>query len=173
MSPNATAADLAAAHEMNPEENNKSGPSGGPTTDSSIPAASATSSAAPAAAQGLSPGDYSVADEADKAKEVYKLHSLIQEQRRAQLEETKRLKEQDQAEKEEKERLQKAKEAQEMKNKEHKARIERAIQATPEERAAYETAMNNVEDRRNRERYRANTMARINGYLARQGKKRK
>ncbi|KAI3558756.1 hypothetical protein CABS01_13859 [Colletotrichum abscissum] len=170
MSPNATAADLAATHKMDPEENNQPGP----TTGSAIATPSAASSAAAAAAaQCLSPGDYSVLEEAEKAKEVHRLHSLIQEQRRAQLEETKRLKEQDRAEKEEKERLEKAKAAQEVKDKEQKARIERAIQATPEERAAYETAMNNVEDRRNRERYRANTMASINGYLKRQGIKRR
>ncbi|KAF4781219.1 hypothetical protein HER10_EVM0008839 [Colletotrichum scovillei] len=152
MSPNATSDDLAITHEMNPEnkDNTKPGPSTQP----------ALGTTATAADQGIS--------------QMQRLHASIQEERQAHIKEAQRLEAQYQAEREEKERLEAAAQkaaAQKAKDEAQKARIERAVQATPEERAAYEEALEARDAMRRAERSRANTLGRINGYLEAWGKK--
>ncbi|KAJ0296103.1 hypothetical protein COL5a_004644 [Colletotrichum fioriniae] len=158
MSSNKTSDDLAVPNEMDPEINDNNNP--GPSTR---PALGTTATAAD---HGISQSDNK---EAEKATELQRLHARIQEERRAHIEEAQRLEAQYQAEREEKERLEVA--AQKAKDQAQKARIQRAVQATPEERAAHEESMEIDDAMRRAERRRANTYGRINGYLEAWGKK--
>ncbi|EXF73755.1 hypothetical protein CFIO01_07383 [Colletotrichum fioriniae PJ7] len=158
MSSNATPTDITATREVVHDSDSQPGPSDGP----------ALVNPATANAQGVSQADYQ-GDGEKKAMEIHDLHALIQKERKAHIEETKRQEAEYQAQREEKERLEKAAQAQ--KDMEQKARIQRAIQATPEEREAYNTSLDDMEDEKRRDRYRANMLGRINGYLEAAGKK--
>ncbi|KAI3536253.1 hypothetical protein CSPX01_10882 [Colletotrichum filicis] len=165
MASNGTSADPTAPHEMGPENNNQPGPATGSSTGTTH-----DNPAAPAH-QGISQADNAGDMEEQEMKKIQNLHAKIQEERKAQIEEKKREEAIYQAEKAEKERLQK--EAQAQKDREQMARLQRAIQATSEEREAYETSLEYAETSRRSERRRAETLSSINGYLKRQGIKRR
>lgn len=142
----APSANLATALEMDQNTNSQQGPATGLTAGNTNATAS----------QGISQGDHH--GDGEKAMEMQRLHAAIQEEGRAQIEEAKRQEAEDKAEKAKKE-------------KDQKARIQRAIQATPEERAAYDKAMDDLEENRRRKRHQAAIYDRINPYLEAMGRK--